>query len=156
MPGPRCGPPAGWQPRPRRGCQVRQATRESWGLGKWLCAGQITVTMQGYASYWLLPVLVGMTETGVYAACTSIASLANPLLTAFRNTLTPRAVLAFKEGGGANLRRQAFRDALVLVGGMSLFCVAIFLGGDILMRVLYHEPEYGGQGHVVTVLAVAM
>jgi O-antigen/teichoic acid export membrane protein len=139
-----------------RADQVQQATRESWGLGKWLCAGQVTVSMQGYASYWLLPLLVGMTETGVYAACTSIASLANPLLTAFRNTLTPRAVLAFKEGGGANLCRQAFRDALVLAGGMSLFCVAIFLGGEILMHVIYHEPEYGGQGHVVTVLAVAM
>jgi O-antigen/teichoic acid export membrane protein len=139
-----------------RADQVQQATRESWGLGKWLCAGQVTVSMQGYASYWLLPLLVGMTETGVYAACTSIASLANPLLTAFRNTLTPRAVLAFKEGGGANLRRQAVRDALVLVGAMSLFCVAILLGGEILMQVVYHEPEYGGQGYVVTVLAVAM
>jgi O-antigen/teichoic acid export membrane protein len=139
-----------------RADQVRQATRESWGLGKWLCAGQVTVSMQGYASYWLLPLLVGMTETGIYAACTSIASLANPLLTAFRNTLTPRAVLAFKEGGGAKLRRQAFGDALVLAGGMSLFCVAILFGGDMLMYVVYHEPEYGGQGHVVTVLAVAM
>jgi O-antigen/teichoic acid export membrane protein len=139
-----------------RADQVRQATRESWGLGKWLCAGQVTVSMQGYASYWLLPSLVGMTETGVYAACTSIASLANPLLTAFRNTLTPRAVLAFKEGGGAKLRRQAFRDALVLAGAMSLFCVTILVGGDTLMRAVYHGPEYGGQGHVVTVLAIAM
>jgi O-antigen/teichoic acid export membrane protein len=139
-----------------RADQVQQATKESWGLGKWLCAGQVTVSMQGYASYWLLPLLVGMTETGVYAACTSIASLANPLLTAFRNILTPRAVLAFKEGGGANLCRQAVRDALVLAGGMSLFCVAILFGGEILMQVVYHEPEYGGQGHVVTVLAVAM
>jgi O-antigen/teichoic acid export membrane protein len=139
-----------------RADQVQQATRESWGLGKWLCAGQVTVSTQGYASYWLLPLLVGITETGVYAACTSIASLANPLLTAFRNTLTPRAVLAFKEGGGAKLCRQAFRDALVLAGGMSLFCVAILFGGDLLMRLVYHEPEYGGQGHVVAVLAVAM
>jgi O-antigen/teichoic acid export membrane protein len=136
--------------------QVQQATGESWGLGKWLCAGQVTASMQGYASYWLLPLLVGMTETGVYAACTSIASLANPLVTAFRNTLTPRAVLAFREGGGANLRRQAFRDALVLAGGMSLFCVAVLFGGDTLMRVVFHGPEYGGRGHVVTVLAVAM
>ncbi len=139
-----------------RADQVQQATRESWGLGKWLCAGQVTVSMQGYAGYWLLPLLVGITETGVFAACTSIASLANPLLTAFRNTLTPRAVLAFKEGGGRNLRRQAFRDALVLAGGMSLFCVAILLGGDILMSVIYRGPEYGGRGHVVIVLAVAM
>jgi O-antigen/teichoic acid export membrane protein len=139
-----------------RADQVRQATAESWGLGKWLCAGQVTVSIQGYASYWLLPLLIGMAETGVYAACTSIASLANPLLTAFRNTLTPRAVLAFNEGGGANLRRQASRDALMLTGAMSLFCVAILLGGDTLMRVVYQGPEYGGHGHVVTVLAVAM
>lgn len=139
-----------------RADQVQQATEESWGLGKWLCAGQVTVSMQGYANYWLLPLLVGMTETGVYAACTSIASLANPLLTAFRNILTPRAVLAFRDGGGASLRRQAFRDALVLAGTMSLFCVAVLLGGDTLMRLVYYGPEYGGQGHVVTILAVAM
>jgi O-antigen/teichoic acid export membrane protein len=139
-----------------RADQVQRATRESWGLGKWLCAGQVAVSIQGYASYWLLPLLVGIAETGVFAACTSIASLANPLLTAFRNTLTPRSVLAFKEGGGANLCRLAFRDALVLAGGMSLFCVAILFGGDILMSVVYRGPEYSGRGHVVTVLAVAM
>lgn len=136
--------------------QVKQATRESWKLGRWLCAGQITASMQSYVSYWLLPSVVGMANTGVYAACTSIASLANPLLTAFRNILTPRAVLAFKEGGGASLRRQAIRDALVLSGGMSLFCIAILVGGEPLMRIVYHGPEYSGRGLVVTVLAVAM
>lgn len=136
--------------------QLRQATRESWALGKWLCAGQVTVTVQGYASYWLLPLMISMTETGVYAACNSIASLANPLLTAFRNTLTPRAVRAFEEGGGAKLCRQAYRDALVLTGAMLLFCVAIFVGGDTLMRIVYHGPEYGGRSHVVTILAVAV
>lgn len=136
--------------------QVRQATAENWGLGKWLCAGQVGVSIQGNASYWMLPLLISMTETGVFAACNSIASLANPLLTAFRNTLTPRAVLAFKEGGGAKLRRQASRDALLLVGAMSLFCLVILLGGDTLMSVIYRGPEYDGQGHVVTVLSVAV
>jgi O-antigen/teichoic acid export membrane protein/tRNA A-37 threonylcarbamoyl transferase component Bud32 len=139
-----------------RSDQVRQATAESWRLGKWLCAGQVTVTIQGYVSYWMLPLLIGMAETGVYAACNSIASLANPLLIAFRNTLTPRAVLAFKEGGRARLRRQALRDALLLVAVMSLFCFAILIGGDTLMSVVYHGPEYGGHGHVVTILALAV
>jgi O-antigen/teichoic acid export membrane protein len=136
--------------------QVQQATAESWSLGKWLCAGQLAVSIQGYASYWMLPLLIGMTETGVFAACNSIASLASPLLTAFRNTLTPRAVLAFKEGGAVKLGRQAFRDALLLVGAMSPFCLVIFLGGDTLMSVMYHGPEYKGQGHVVTVLSIAV
>lgn len=136
--------------------RVRQATAESWRLGKWLCAGQVTVTIQGYVSYWMLPLLISMAETGVYAACNSIASLANPLLSAFRNTLTPRAVLAFKEGGRARLRRQASRDALLIVGLMSLFCFAILIGGDTLMSVVYHGPEYGGRGHVITILALAV
>jgi O-antigen/teichoic acid export membrane protein len=139
-----------------RANQLKQATSESWGLAKWLCVGQVTASIQSYASFWMLPLLVGMVETGVYAACSSIASLANPLLTAFRNILTPRAVLAFKEGGGANLRRQATRDALVLTGAMSLFCVAVFLGADMLMHFVFHGLDYDGRGHVVTVLAVAM
>lgn len=136
--------------------QLRQATAESWRLGKWLCAGQVTVTIHGYASFWMLPRLISMAETGVFAASYSVASLANPILRAFRNTLTPRAVLAFKEGGGARLRRQAVRDALVLVGAMSLFCLVVLLGGGTLMSAVYRGPEYGGQGHIVTVLALAM
>ena len=133
-----------------RADQVRQATRESWGLGKWLCAGQITVTMQGYASYWLL-LLVGMIRS---ASAAPVSRPCQPLLTAFRNTLTPRAVLAFMAWRRREFASPGLRDALVLVGGMSLFCVAILPA--IFMRVCLSRPEYGGRGHVVTVPAVAM
>jgi O-antigen/teichoic acid export membrane protein len=136
--------------------RVRQATAESWRLGKWLCAGQITVTIQSYVSYWVLPLLVSLAETGVFAACNSIASVANPLLSAFRNTLTPRSVLAFKEGGAERLRRQASRDALLLVGVMSLFWVMILFSGAFLMRLIYHDHGYDGRGDVVTILALAV
>ena len=135
--------------------QMREAIKQSWGLGKWLCAGQITVSVQGYATYWLLPLLLDLAATGIFAACMSIASLANPLVSAFRSTLTPRAVAAFKEGGGANLRRQAIRDSLLLGAAMTLFCVVVMLGGERLMGLLFHGQEYAGHGHVITVLAVA-
>ncbi len=136
--------------------RVRQATAESWRLGKWLCAGQMAVTIQSYVSYWVLPLLISLVETGIFAACNSIASLANPLLSAFRNTLTPRSVLAFKEGGVERLRRQATRDALLLVGIMSLFWVVILFSGDTLMSVVYHDHGYDGRGSVVTILALAV
>jgi O-antigen/teichoic acid export membrane protein len=135
--------------------QMRETIKQSWGLGKWLCAGQITVSVQGYATYWLLPLLLDLVATGIFAACMSIASLANPLVSAFRSTLTPRAVAAFKEGGGANLRRQAIRDSLLLGAAMTLFCVVVMLGGERLMGLLFHGQEYAGHGHVITVLAVA-
>jgi O-antigen/teichoic acid export membrane protein len=136
--------------------QLRRATSESWMLGKWLCAAQIASSVHGYAGYWLLPLLFDMIQTGIYAACNTMASLANPLVTAFCNVLMPRAIFAFKEGGGAKLRRQAELDALLITGAMSIFSVAIFFGGDIAMSVVFHHLEYDGRGHVITVLAVAI
>jgi O-antigen/teichoic acid export membrane protein/tRNA A-37 threonylcarbamoyl transferase component Bud32 len=136
--------------------RMREAIRQSWGLGKWLCAGQITVSVQGYATYWLLPLLLDFTATGVFAACMSIASLANPLVSAFRSTLTPRAVLAFKEGGGAKLWRQAIRDSLLLGAALTLFCLAVMLGGELAIGLLFHGQGYSGHGHIITVLAVGV
>jgi O-antigen/teichoic acid export membrane protein len=136
--------------------QVLKTTRQSWGLGKWLFAAQITVSAQAYMAYWLLALLVDSTATGVFAACMSVVSFANPLITGLGNILTPRAVLAFKEGGRARLRRQAVRDSLLLGAAMTLFCVVVMFAGEDIMRLLYHGKEYEGQGRTVAVLAVAL
>jgi O-antigen/teichoic acid export membrane protein len=136
--------------------QLLKTTRQSWGLGKWLFAGQITVSVQGYMAYWLLALVVGTTATGVYAACMSIALLANPLITGLGNILTPRAVLAFKEGGRTWLRHQAIRDSLLLGAAMTLFCTVVMFAGEDIMRLLYPSKEYEGQDHTVAVLALAL
>ena len=136
--------------------QVLKTTRQSWGLGKWLFAAQITLSVQAYMAYWLLALVVGTTATGVFAACMSVVSFANPLITGLGNVLTPRAVLAFKEGGGARLRRQAIGDSLLLGAAMTLFCAVVMFAGEDIMRLLYHGKEYEGQGHTVAVLAVAL
>jgi O-antigen/teichoic acid export membrane protein len=136
--------------------QVLTTTRQSWGLGKWLFAGQITGTVQRYMPYWLLALVVGTTATGVFAACMSVVMFANPLITGINNIMTPRAVLALKEGGGALLRRQIIRDALLLGAATTLFSmVALFVADDV-MRLLYPGKEYEGQGRAVAVLAVAL
>jgi hypothetical protein len=139
-----------------RGDQVLKTTRQSWGLGKWLFAAQITLSVQAYMAYWLLALVVGTTATGVFAACMSVVSFANPLITGLSNVLTPRAVLAFKEGGGARLRRQAIGDSLLIGAAMTLFCAVVMFAGEDIMRLLYHGKEYEGQGHTVAVLAVAL
>jgi tRNA A-37 threonylcarbamoyl transferase component Bud32 len=136
--------------------QVLKTARQSWGLGKWLFASQITLSVQGYMAYWLLALVVGTTATGVFAACMSVVSFANPLIMGLGNVLTPRAVLAFNEGGGARLRRQAIGDTLLLGAAMTLFCAVVMFAGEDIMRVLYHGKEYEGQGHTVAVLAVAL
>jgi len=132
------------------------AVKQSWGLGKWLFAGQITVSVQSYITYWLLALFVGTTATGVYTACMSVVSVANPLIVELGNILMPRAVLAFKEGGAARLRRQTIRVSPLLGAAMTLFCAAVAFAGEDVVRSLFNGKEYEGQGHTVTVLALAL
>jgi O-antigen/teichoic acid export membrane protein len=138
-----------------RADQVRATMAQSWGLGKWLFALQITVSVQACVPYWLLALGVGTTATGVYAACISIVLFANPLMIGIGNTLAPKAALALKEGGYARLRREASRDSLLLGGAMTLFCLIVLFAGEDVMRLLYHGKEYAGHGHTVMVLALA-
>jgi O-antigen/teichoic acid export membrane protein len=136
--------------------QIRATMNQSWAIGKWLFAGQITVSVQERTAYWLLAVVAGTAATGVYAACMSIVLFANPLITGLGNILTPRAVLALQQGGGARLRRQVIRDSLLLGAAMTLFCLAVLFAGDDAMHLLYPGKEYEGNGHALTVLALAL
>lgn len=149
-----------WLWRSRRAFAFAPATllssvKQSWGLGRWLLFGQLTVQAQTYAMTWLSAALLGAASTGVYAACVSVIALSNPLILGLSNILTPRAVLALNQGGGDRLRAQAIRDALTLAGIMSVFCLVAVIFGEDLMRFLYRGQEYAGQGGVLTVLALA-
>jgi O-antigen/teichoic acid export membrane protein len=138
------------------GNRVRATAQQSWALGKWLFACQIATSLQWYVAYWVLAVVLGTTATGIYAACVSVVLFANPLIMGLSNIFMPRAVLAFEEGGGAQLRRQVIRDSLLLGAVMTLFCLIIVLVGEDLMRLLYHGKAYEGHGHIVTVLALGL
>src|SRR5260370_24923330 len=130
--------------------------QQSWNLGKWLLANQLILVAQTNVTYWLLAWAAGTSATGVYAACMSIALLANPLIMGLSNILAPRAALAFEEGGGGRLRREVPRESRVLGLVMALFCIVVLFAGEHVMRLLYHGKEYEGNGHTVTVLVLAM
>jgi O-antigen/teichoic acid export membrane protein len=139
-----------------RGVHVWQTMKQSWALGKWLLAGQFTLWVRAYVAYWLLAWIAGTAATGVYAASMSIVSFANPLILGFSNLLAPKAALALSEGGGARLLRETIRDALLIGAVMSVFCLAILLTGENVMRLLYPGKEYEGQGNTLTVLSFAL
>jgi O-antigen/teichoic acid export membrane protein len=134
---------------------VRATMKQSWSLGKWLVANQITMQVQRYATYWLSVVIAGAAVTGVLTACMSIVAFANPLTFGLGNILAPRSVLAWKQKGGAGLRRQAIQDALLLGAVMAAFCGLVLLASEGAMGFLYHGKEYEGHGHTIAVLALA-
>src|SRR5262249_5200162 len=127
--------------------------RESWSLGKWLIATQLTVTLEIQANYWLLAWIAGTAATGVYAACVSVASLANPVLIGSGNILNAKSALALKEGV-AKLRSETARASLLLGAGMMLFSLVLVLAGEDVMHLLYPGQEYAGHGSIIAVLAL--
>ena len=97
----------------------------------------------------------GVAATGIFAACMSVISFANPLLMGFYNLLMPRSVLAWKSDGGAGLRARTVRDTVLLGAVMCAFCIMVMLAGETVMGLLYPGPEYQGHGQLLAVLAFA-
>ena len=133
-----------------------QTIHASWDLGKWLFANQIMLSVQGYAAYWLLAWIEGAAGAGIYTACMSIALFSNPFILAFSNVFSPKAALAWVEGGGKHLRRYTIRAVVAMAAGMIVFCLAVFAGGDLIVHFLYPSKEYAGQGLTVALLSVSM
>jgi len=85
----------------------------------------------------------------------SIVAFVNPLLLGLGNSVMPRSVMAWKNGGGPALRHEAIRNAMLIAALMASFSLAIAIGGETVMRFLYHGKEFEGQGLTLTVLALA-
>ena len=134
---------------------VRMVLKQTWALGKWLLVGRITVQMQGYITYWLAAAIGGAAVTGVYAACMSIVGFANPLMIGLSNVLMPKLVLAWKDGGGPGLWHEAIRNTALIAAVMTAFSLAVFFGGEHVMRFLFHGKEFEGYGQTLMVLALA-
>ena len=135
---------------------VRTVLKRTWALGKWLLAGQITVQVQGNITYWLLITIAGAAVTGVFAACMSIVAFANPPLQGLGNTLMPKMVLAWKNGGGPALWREAIRNTVLIAALVASFSLAVLVAGEHVMHFLYQSREFEGHGHTLTVLALAL
>ena len=139
-----------------RSAPVWRTMQQSWVLGKWLFASQLTLTVQGYFIYWLLAGVAGTAATGMYAACMTVALFSNPFVLGLANALAARAAKAYVAGGALALRRVVFQTTLLLTAVMAAFCVAVLFGGEEVMGLIYHGSQYGGYGPTVTVLALAM
>jgi O-antigen/teichoic acid export membrane protein/tRNA A-37 threonylcarbamoyl transferase component Bud32 len=139
-----------------RNVSVRQAARASWSVGRWLFATQIVIAAQAM----LIPLLLGWLQdaaaVGIYTACMSIVLFSNPFILGLTNHQGPRSALAWSEGGGERLRRECRQDVILLGAGLLAFCAAILMIGNPLVRMLYGNRLYAGDGAALTVLAFGM
>lgn len=130
--------------------------RHFWVLGRWLLVSRGAMQAQSYLPYWMAGVYGGPAATGVIAACMSVVALANPVVFGITNVLTPRAALAWRQGGGAGLRRQTVQEAAIMAAALALLLLTIVIGGDRLLHFLYGSQEFASSSRVLSVFALAL
>jgi O-antigen/teichoic acid export membrane protein len=126
--------------------------KQTWMVGKWLLVGQIAVQVQRHIIYWVAMLTAGAAVTGVYAACMSIVSFADPLILALGNVFTPKLRLAWKNDGGPGLWHEALRNTMLIASLMLPLSLTVLVMGEPVLRFLYPGTEYEGHGHTLAVL----
>jgi O-antigen/teichoic acid export membrane protein len=109
----------------------------NWKIGRWLVASQVMAVIHGYMPAWLLAVLVGTNATGEFVAYLNLALLANPLIFAVGNLLTPRAAHALARGGPHAAQVLVLRVLLYFVALMSIFALGLSFGGHAIVQFVY-------------------
>lgn len=102
-----------------------RAWREAWGFGKWLLGQNAVgwIGAQGHA--WIVGILLGVEQVGLYRAATHLVNVMNPLLQTSYSYLPSRGSVAFQRGGTDGLSRWVGRTQRLLAFAPLPFCVLL-------------------------------
>lgn len=131
----------------------RRAWSEAWHFGKWLTAqnGLAWFGAQGHS--WVVGLMLGVEQVGIYRAATHLVNLMNPLLQACLTYLPSRGSLAYHAGGASALWRWVQRTHRMLLLALAPFCILLVgFPGQVL------DLAYGGRyagGGLALILALA-
>jgi O-antigen/teichoic acid export membrane protein len=123
--------------------------RRNWRFGGWLLAGQTVGAIHGMVPQWMLGILSGAALAGTFTACLNLALLANPVIFALANLLTPAAAHALATSGRRELNRLLSRAACSIAGAMLLFAAALAFWGEPLVMLFYGSQYAGNQLAIV-------
>jgi O-antigen/teichoic acid export membrane protein len=107
--------------------------KEAWGFGKWLMA-QNTVTWFGAQGHsWVVAMLLGAEQLGLYRATTHLVNVMNPLLQTAYSYLPSRGSLAYHKDGRSGLSRWVTRAAWLAPVAVMPFCIVLIgFPGEVL------------------------
>jgi O-antigen/teichoic acid export membrane protein len=134
---------------------LSDTVRNDWGLGGWLLAAQIAVSIQAFAASWLVVIVKGATAAGIYSACIALVSIASPVVAGSVNILLPRTAMILAREGATRLRYHLVRDAALLGAVMAGFCGLLSITSAPITHLLYHGPTFAGHERTIQILALA-
>lgn len=134
---------------------AKKTLGKHWRFGRWVLMGQIVGISNGYLMHWMLALMLGLAEAGVFAACLTLVSLANPIVIGIGNYLTPSYSNTAAATGNRSLRRPVLMVTLFMACCLSVVFLAVLFFGDELLQLLFGS-QYAGYGQVTSVVAFSV
>ncbi|MCC9608054.1 hypothetical protein LOC68_01920 [Blastopirellula sp. JC732] len=135
--------------------RVLPQLERNWAFGRWILGSQQIKALGTSANIWVLSAACGATATGVFAACSIVVTAVNPLMLGLFNVLEAKSAQAFAEAGKRELLRVTRKVTFILALALSPYLLAVAVAGESLVIWIFNDPIYSGQGHTLTILALA-
>ncbi len=99
--------------------------KEVWNFGKWLTGQNLLVWFGVQGHSWIVGLLLGAEQVGLYRAATHLANLMNPLRQTAYSYLPSRGSLAYQAGGSAGLSRWVRNAWWMFLAALLPFCIVL-------------------------------
>jgi len=126
---------------------------EVWNFGKWLTAQNILawLGLQGHA--WIIGLMLGVEQVGLYRAITHLANLMNPVRQVAYSYLPSRGSVAYQVGSVAGLKKWVGKTSRTLLLALLPFCIVLVGFPDWVLHLAYGERYAGSDLALLLALA---
>ena len=98
---------------------------EVWNFGRWLIAQNAVAWFGAQGHSWVVGLLLGVEQVGIYRAATHLINVMNPVFQACCSYLPSRGSLAYHAGGAPALSRWVRRSLWMMAGALLPFGVVL-------------------------------
>lgn len=134
---------------------LRAALAEVWGFGKWLSAQNALAWLGAQGHAWIVAVMLGAEQVGLYRAATHLVNVLNPIRQAAYNYLPARGSLAYRDGGRAGLSLWMGKVFRVLALAPLPLCVALVAFPGPLLVLAYGDKYASAELALILALSAA-
>lgn len=118
---------------------LRRTWQEVWHFGKWLTGQNLLVWLGGQGDTWIVGLLLGAEQVGLYRAATHLANVMNIVRQAAVSYLPSRGSLAYHHGGAAGLSQWVGQAWWWLLALLAPFCLVLVVLPGWVLQIAYGE-----------------
>jgi O-antigen/teichoic acid export membrane protein len=131
---------------------LSQALR-NWQFAKWVLGSSLLWTIATYLYPWLLAAYHGTMSAGLWASCSAVVAVGNPVMGGLVNYLGPRLSILYARSGLEPMRQYVYKSSGILVLILCPFALALSFFGERIMTGLY-GPKYAGAQTILIFLSM--